>query len=194
MNNNKKHIIIAGVPRAGKTTLCSYLANSLKYQHLAMDAIVMGLEAAFPETGVIHTDRWEFISTSKRWISFIKEISSNSNYDKLSYRLAFDMYHITPQEYNDNINKEHCDICFLGYPNISLEEKFKQTRKFDTIYDWTSQRDDKIVKEHIKDYIEISKWLQDECNKYGLPFIDVSVGREEKLKELADKICNVNEY
>ena len=38
MNDNKKHIIIAGVPRAGKTTLCSYLANSLKYQHLAMDA------------------------------------------------------------------------------------------------------------------------------------------------------------
>ena len=77
---------------------------------------------------------------------------------------------------------------------MPLEEKFEQTRKFDTIYDWTSQRDDKIVKEHIKDYIEISKWLQNECKKYGLPFIDVSVGREEKLKELADKICNVNEY
>lgn len=33
MNTSRKHIIIAGVPRAGKTTLCSYLANSLKYQH-----------------------------------------------------------------------------------------------------------------------------------------------------------------
>lgn len=74
MNNNRKHIIIAGVPRAGKTTLCSYLANSLKYQHLAMDSIVMGLESAFPKTGVIHTDCWDFISTSKRWINFIKEI------------------------------------------------------------------------------------------------------------------------
>lgn len=189
MNNNRKHIIIAGVPRAGKTTLCSYLANSLKYQHLAMDAIVIGLQEAFPETGIIHTDCWDFISTSKRCSNFIKEISSNSNYDKLPYRLAFDMYHITPQDYNENIDKKCCDIYFLGYPNISLKEKFEQIRRFDTIYDWTSKRDDEIVKKHIKDYIEISKWLQDECQKYKLPFIDVSINREKTLKELADKIC-----
>lgn len=189
MNNDRKHIIIAGVPRAGKTTLCSYLAKSLKYQHLTMDAIVKGIEVAFPETGVIHTDRWEFISTSKRWIDFIRKISSTSNYDKLPYRLAFDMYHITPQDYIENINKECCDIYFLGYPNISEEEKFNQTRKFDTIYDWTNKKEDAIVKEHIKDYIEISKWLQNECEKYGLPFIDVSENRENKLKELAEQIC-----
>ena len=61
-------------------------------------------------------------------------------------------------------------------------KKFRQTRKFDTIYDWTNKTDDEIVKKHIKDYIEISKWLQNECKKYGLPFIDVSVEREERLK------------
>lgn len=189
MNNNKKHIMIAGVPRAGKTTLCSYLANSGKYQHLAMDAIVIGLEVAFPETGVIHTDCWDFISTSKKWIKFIKEMGSNTNYDKLPYRLALDMYHITPQDYNDNIDKKCSDIYFLGYPNISLEEKFEQIRKFDTMYDWTSKRDDAIVKKHIQEYIEISKWLQEECKKYELPFIDVSIDREKILKQLANKIC-----
>ena len=31
-----KHIIIAGVPRSGKTTTCSILANSNKYQHICM--------------------------------------------------------------------------------------------------------------------------------------------------------------
>ena len=154
-----------------------------------MDAIVVGLEVAFPETGVIHTDCWDFISTSKKWINFIKKISSTSNYDKLPYRLALDMYHITPQDYYENINKECCDIYFLGYPNISLEEKFSQIRKFDTLYDWTNKSDDIVVKEHIKDYIEISKWLQNECDKYELPFIDVSDNRDSILKELADKIC-----
>lgn len=189
MNNSRKHIIIAGVPRAGKTTLCSYLANSLKYQHLAMDAIVIGIQEAFPKTGVEHTDRWDFLETSKKWIGFIKKISSTSNYDKLPYRLAFDMYHITPKEYNDNIDKECCDIYFLGYPEISLEEKYNQIRKFDTIYDWTSKKDDEVIKEHIKDYIEISKYLKEECEKYGLPFIDVSKNRDEVLKNLATKIC-----
>ena len=73
MNNEKKHIIIAGVPRAGKTTLCSYLANSLKYQHLTMDAIVIALEKAFPQTGVKHTDCWEFLPASEKIIPFIKK-------------------------------------------------------------------------------------------------------------------------
>lgn len=191
MNTSRKHIIIAGVPRAGKTTLCSYLAKSLKYQHLTMDAVVKGIQYAFPETGVAHTDRWDFLKTSKDLINFIKKVSSTCTYDKLPYRLAFDIYHITPQEYSENIDKNCCDIYFLGYPNISLEEKFKEIRKFDTEYDWTSKRDDEIVKTHIKDYIEISKWLEEECKKYNLPFIDVSQGRESKLKELANKICSI---
>lgn len=189
MNNKRKHIIIAGVPRAGKTTLCSYLAESLKYQHLAMDTIVEGLEVAFPETGIEHTDCWEFLPTCKKLIPFIKKVSSTSNYDKLSYRLAFDLYHITPEDYIKNINKNYCDIYFLGYPNVSVEEKFKQVRKFDTIYDWTNGKEDVVVKEHIKDYIDISKWFQEECKKYDLPFIDVSENRENILAELADRIC-----
>lgn len=191
MNTNQKHIIIAGVPRAGKTTLCSYLAKSLKYQHFAMDAIIIGVEVAFPQTGVKHTDRWDFLSTDKKWMAFIKKISSTSNYDNLSYRIAFDMYHITPQEYVENIDKNCCDIIFLGYPNMTIDEKFNQIRKFDSVYDWTSQKDDTIVKEHIKDYIEISKYLQQECEKYNLPFIDVSKDREKILKELSDKILSM---
>ncbi len=54
MNKVRKHIIIAGVPRSGKTTICSKLAESLKYQHL--DSIIISFEEAFPETGVLHTE------------------------------------------------------------------------------------------------------------------------------------------
>lgn len=97
MNNIQKHIIIAGVPRAGKTTLCSLLSNSSKYQHLTMDAIVMALEAAFPETKIKHTDCWDFLPTSKQLIKFIQEIIKTDNYSKLPYRLALDLYHITPR-------------------------------------------------------------------------------------------------
>ena len=75
--------------------------------------------------------------------------------------------------------------------NISIDEKFKQIRQFDSIYDWTSQRDDSILKEHIKDYIEISKYLQEECKKYNLTFIDVSKDRENKLRDIANKILKI---
>ncbi len=192
MNNAQKHVIIAGVPRAGKTTLCSLLSDSSRYQHLTMDAIVMALESAFPETKIKHTDCWDFLPTSKQLIKFIQEIITTDNYAKLPYRLALDLYHITPQEYAENINKEYCSIYFLGYPDISVQEKFKQIRIHDTIYDWTSQREDKIVLEHIEKYIEISQFLEEECRKYQLPFINVSNNREEILKKLANEIIQDN--
>lgn len=37
-------------------------------------------------------------------------------------------------------------------------------------------------------YIDISKWLQEECKKYNLSFIDVSKNREEVLENLVNKI------
>jgi len=189
-NSTQKHIIIAGVPRAGKTTLCSKIVHSLKYQHLAMDGIMCSFEEAFPETGVLHTDCWDFIETSKQFIKFMKRFSETGNYDKLEYRLAFDLYHITPKDYYENIDANCCDIYFLGYSNITQEEMFNQIRKFDVQYDWTKDINDEKLKYHISQYIEISKWLQDECNKYNLTFIDVSTNREKVLNDLALKILD----
>lgn len=190
MNKVRKHIIIAGVPRSGETTICSKLAESLKYQHLAMDSIIISFEEAFPETGVLHTDCWEFIETSKKFIKFMKRLSKTGNYDKFEYRLAFDLYHITPKDYYENIDKNRCDIYFFGYPNITVDEKFKDIRNFDTKYDWTSKKEDKIVLEHVKNYIEISKWLQKECQKYNLPFIDISRNREKVIDDFVEMILN----
>ncbi len=192
MNKSRKHIITAGVPRAGKTTICSKLAQSLKYQHLAMDSIMISLEKSFPETGVLHTDCWEFIKTSNVFIKFMKEISKTSNYDKFEYRLAFDLYHITPKDYYENIDQDCCEIYFFGYPNISIEQKFKEIRKFDTEYDWTSKSEDSVVIDHITKYIEISKWLQKECEKYKLPFIDISNNRDKIIENFVKNIYNSN--
>lgn len=188
MNKSRKHIIIAGVPRSGKTTVCSELAKSLKYQHLAMDAIMIAFEETFPETGVLHTDCWNFIETSKNFIKFMNILSKTGNYDKLDYRLAFDLYHITPKDYYENIDKSCCEIYFFGYPDIDLDEKFRQIRLYDTEYDWTSKKEDSIVIDHISKYIEISKWLESECKKYNLTFINVSKNREQVLDNFVKKI------
>lgn len=190
MNTSQKHIIIAGVPRAGKTTICSKLAQSLKYQHLAMDYVTTSFEEAFPETGILHTDCWEFVKTSKNLIKFLKRLTKSEDYDNLSYRLAFDVFHITPKDYYDNVDNNCCDIYFFGYPNADIEEKFKQIRKFDTKYDWTNNTDDEFLKDRIVTYVEISKWLKEECEKYNLPFIDISKNREQVVDDFVNKILD----
>lgn len=183
-----KHVIIAGVPRAGKTTICSKLANSLQYQHLDMDAITLAFEHAYPETGAGHTDKWRFIETSKHLITFLESLAMNHNYDKLSYGLVMDLYHITPKDYKNYIKEEQCAIYFLGYPYISVEQKLKEIRKFDTIFDWTNKLSDEKIKEHVATYIAISKWLKEECEKYTLPFIDISQNREQVIEEVVNRI------
>ena len=48
----KNNIIVAGVPRAGKSTVSHLLATKYGYQHVSMDSIIAGFEKCFPETGV----------------------------------------------------------------------------------------------------------------------------------------------
>jgi len=48
----KNNIIIAGVPRAGKSTFANKLSRKYGYQHLSMDAIIGGIETVFPELNI----------------------------------------------------------------------------------------------------------------------------------------------
>ncbi len=50
MNTIKKHIIISGVPRTGKTkSICRKLAETSYYQHVMMDSITQSFEYIFPQ-------------------------------------------------------------------------------------------------------------------------------------------------
>jgi len=48
----KKYIIIAGVPRAGKSTVSQMLAKRKGVQHISMDSVLAGIEKVFPETKI----------------------------------------------------------------------------------------------------------------------------------------------
>ena len=48
----KKYIIIAGVPRAGKSTVSQMIAKCMGYQHISMDSVIEGIEKVFPETKI----------------------------------------------------------------------------------------------------------------------------------------------
>ncbi|MCL2285816.1 MAG: hypothetical protein FWC32_05555 [Firmicutes bacterium] len=48
----KNNIIIAGVPRAGKSTLSRMLSKKFGFQHVSMDSINNGLEKVFPQLGI----------------------------------------------------------------------------------------------------------------------------------------------
>lgn len=179
-----KHIIIAGVPRSGKTTACSLLANSNQYQHLCMDALVDSFETVFPELGITtYTKNPDTMiqEMSEKLAPFINSLVTRNNYDKLNYKLAIDLLELVPKDYYNKIDKNFADVYFFGTPDLTPEENFEKIRKFDTEDDYTYYLSDKNLKERCIRFYHISQYLQAECQKYGLPFINTSHNREEVI-------------
>ncbi|MBE5862099.1 MAG: hypothetical protein E7295_04530 [Lachnospiraceae bacterium] len=80
----KNNIIIAGVPRAGKSTISNLLSKRYGYQHVSMDTIIAGFEKCFPETGVNTYQGLPYYETAREreqvFQRFLKEFGFTSEF------------------------------------------------------------------------------------------------------------------
>lgn len=91
-------------------------------------------------------------------------------------QLLLDTYHLVPKDYIKFINTDKCAIFFVGYPDISPQEKLKEMRTFDKREENRILTDDELL-ENLKKKIDESNYLERECKKYDLPFINTSYER-----------------
>ena len=95
MTNN---IIIAGVPRAGKTTLSRLLSKKFGYQHISMDSVIAGFEKCFPETGVNTYQGLSSMDTlrviSSKMAPFVRAMLDQSGYGTDEPGVVLDMYQL----------------------------------------------------------------------------------------------------
>ena len=82
----KNNIIIAGVPRAGKSTVSHLLSTKYGYQHISMDSIIAGFEKCFPETGVNTYQGLSSMDTlrviSRKMAPFVRAMLDSAEYDE----------------------------------------------------------------------------------------------------------------
>lgn len=197
MNTEKKHIIVSGVPRTGKTlSVCRTLVETGHFQHVMMDSITQSFEYIFPELEIFDGKTWGvgIEHVSKRLIDFLKHLVQTEKYDDLEYRMLVDMYQLMPEDYIRKINNKCCRAYFVGYPNAKVEEKFKSIRKNETKWDWTRKIDDNELKERVKVYIQESKLIQNQCEKYNLPFFDFSNNIDKSTEDIVKYILKDNGY
>lgn len=92
----KKHMIIAGVPRSGKSTLSQRISKDFGYQHISMDSIIAGIEKIFPETGInseADADLWKNIQyISSKLALFIRAMIDSGEYDECDYGMVIDIF------------------------------------------------------------------------------------------------------
>ena len=179
----KKHIIIAGVPRSGKSTISQRISGTLGYQHISMDSIIAGIERVFPETGInsdADTDLWENIQyISSKMASFIQAMIDSGEYNECDYGMVIDIFQLLPQHYIQYIDSSVCDIYYLGTSDVSPEERYELLKKYDTSRDYTYYKSEEEKKEDCASIVTISKKLKEQCRIYNLPYYDTSYKREQ---------------
>ena len=167
----EKHLIIAGISRGGKTSICKEIVKKLDYQYIGMDRIVRAFQNHFPKTGIVHNNRFFNVSPH------LAPVLNSMLEDNIEDKVLIDTYHLVPEDYAKYINQEICNICFIGFPDISVEEKFKQMRKYE------QRQEDK---QKCKRLIEVSQFLKAECEKWNVPFLNTSYEREKAIAEFAN--------
>lgn len=124
----KKHMIIAGVPRSGKSTLSQKISKDFGYQHISMDSVIAGIEKIFPETGInseADAELWKNIQyISSKMALFIRAMIDSGEYDECDYGMVIDIFQLLPKHYVQYIDASVCDIYYLGWILLTTENGY----------------------------------------------------------------------
>ncbi len=188
----KKHIIIAGETRAGKSTISQHISKTYGYQHISMDSIIAGIENAFPEAGINSCANIPPLNNlyhiSGKIAPFIRAMMDSGEYDELDYGMVLDIYQLLPQDYVKYIDNSICDIFYFVMADVTPEERFNLIKKYDTPKDYHFyMADDEIMRDCIS-IVEISKLLKEQCLQFGLPCFETSRNRNDVIDEFIKSI------
>lgn len=167
----KKNIIIAGVARAGKTTLCSLIAKEFGYQHLAMDALIEGFEDLFPQMD-IDTHQHDISHISKHIAPFINSIIKSGEYDKLDYGLVIDVAQLLPGDFLAHIDQDLCEIYYLVTDCETAAQRLELLDKHDTPKEYTFHYAPEKRLALCEDYMADCLLIKGECEKHGMVYYD----------------------
>ena len=179
----KNNIIVAGVPRAGKSTVSHLLATKYGYQHVSMDSIIAGFEKCFPETGVStycglsSMDMLRMISG--KMAPFVRAMLESGEYDEHEPGMVLDMYQLLPEDYDKYIRGANCDIVYFITSDVTPEERFQIQKKYDTEKDYTFYKPDEELREGAEYIVEQSILMKAQCEKLGLPYYETARDREQ---------------
>ena len=199
----KCNIIVAGVPRAGKSTLSTMLATH-GYTHVSMDSIIAGFERVFPETGINTYQGLSSIDTlitiSAKIAPFINAMMSSGEYGEYSRGAVFDVYQLLPCDYIKHIKPQVSELesesydvksVWLGSSDVSPDERFDIQKQYDTERDYTFYKSNDELREGAGYIVEQSKLIKSQCEQYALPYYDTSYNRYEIFDRIIKKLMEV---
>ncbi len=188
----KNNIIIAGVPRAGKSTISQILSKRFGFQHISMDSIIAGFEKCFPETGVNTYCGLSSLDTLKlisgKMAPFVRAMIDSKHYDEFEPGMIFDMYQLLPQDYEIYLRDANCQVFYFLTSDVTPQERVEIQRKYDTPKDYTFNRSDDELLEGAEYIVEQSLIMKEQCEKLSIPFYETARNREKVFADFLQMI------
>lgn len=192
----KNNLIIAGVPRAGKSTLSNMLSRKFGYQHVSMDSIIAGIESVFPElkiswwpSGEGKTENMNrFRNASEKAALFIKAMLESEEYDEFEPGMVADVCQLLPEHYVKYLNGMNCDVIYLLTADVTPKERFAIHRTYDTKKHYTFDFADEEMRSHCASVVVRSRFLREQCIQYGLPYYEMSRDRMTVFEEIVKSL------
>lgn len=191
-----RHLIISGVPRAGKSTLSRRAARELGFQHVSMDAVIAGFERCFPETGVdtgLSVNRGKSSMEILRILSgkmapFLRAMTDPEEYDEKNGPMVLDMYQLLPEDYQKYLDPARVGVIYLLTGDVTPEERCRIQKEHDTPEDYTYGLSDEERLEGCRYLVEQSQLMREQCEKLGLSYYETSRNREAVLEEILARL------
>ena len=165
--------LVGGTSRSGKTMIVRSILKQRGIAYLSLDWIVMGFTNGMPECEIHDKLFPDEIATRLR--KFLEAMCENMLWTGEDYVIEGEA--ILPESAKSILdgNSGRAIACFLGYSDIKVEEKVKETKTYSTgDRDWLMNESDETIHQHIENMVEYSRKLKGQCSQHDVPYFDTS--------------------
>ena len=165
--------LIGGAARAGKTRLALRLFQAERVPYFCVDYFVSALQMGIQEAGI--QGEMPTQEKARRLWPRMEGMLINIVEVEPAYTVEGDS--LLPggaaglaERYPNQVR-----TCFLGYTDITPERKLAEIRQHaGGLNDWIQDHTDAYILDLCVEMIEFSRYVAEECRRYGLAYFDVS--------------------
>ncbi|NET34874.1 MAG: ATP-binding protein [Cyanothece sp. SIO1E1] len=165
--------LIGGASRSGKTLLARRILKEKQIPYLSLDWLMMGFNDGIPEYGIHHL-LWPNEIAKRIW-PFLKGMIDNMLFEGVDYVIEGEA--MLPELIAELIEKYPGQVraIFMGYTDMEVDKKISLVKKHrGEENDWLMNESNEYIRDHISNMISYSKRIKEDCEKYHLPYFDLS--------------------